>query len=124
MCIRDSYSAAASDVANVEETVFDTAGFIQDDIKITKKITLTAGYRIDALDANGENPAYEEYGYYNSAYQYVPLASPVYIPEGGSSATYTGYNNKRGINDQSFFASLSFKPTETSTLYFLSLIHI
>jgi hypothetical protein len=112
------YSAAATDVANVEETVFDTAGFIQDDIKLTKKLTLTAGYRIDAIDANGENPAYEEYGYYNSFFTYVPLASPVYIPAGGSNATYTGYNNKRGVNDQSFFASLIFKPTETSTLYF------
>ena len=112
------YSAAPSDVANVLETVFDTAGFIQDDIKLTKKLTLTAGYRIDAIDANGENPAFIEEGYYNSFFTYVPLAAPVYIPAGGSSATYTGYNNKRGINDQSFFASLTYKPTETSTLYF------
>ena len=111
------YSAAATDVANVEESVYDTAGFFQDDIKLTKQITLTAGYRIDGIDAHGKNPAYEEYGYYNSFFTYVPLASPVYIPAGGSSSTYTGYNNNRGVNDQSFFTSLTYKPTETSTFY-------
>ncbi len=111
------YSAAPGDVANVLETMYDTGGFVQDDIKLLPKLTLTAGYRIDAIDANGENPAFEQYGYYNSFFTYVPLATPVYIPAGGSSANYTGYNNKRGINDQSFFFSLTFKPTETSTFY-------
>jgi hypothetical protein len=113
----NGYSAAPADVANVLETVYDTAGFIQDDIQLTKKITLTAGYRIDAIDANGENPPFVEYGSYNSFFTYVPLATPVYIPAGGSTSTYTGYNNKRGVNDQSFFFSLTFKPTETSTFY-------
>jgi len=47
----------------------------------------------------------------------VPLAAPVYIPEGGSSSTYTGYNHQRGVNDQSFFTSLSFKPTDESSIY-------
>jgi outer membrane receptor protein involved in Fe transport len=111
------YSAAAGDVANVIESVYDTAGFVQDDIKLTSQLTLTAGYRIDDVDAQGKNPPYEEYGYYNSFFTYVPLATPVYIPAGGSSATYTGYNNNRGINDQSFFTSLTYKPTETSTFY-------
>jgi outer membrane receptor protein involved in Fe transport len=111
------YSAAPTDVANVEETEYDTAYFLQDDVKLTKQLTLTAGYRIDNIDVHGESPPYVEYGYYNSSYTYVPLASPVYIPEGGSSSTVAGYNNSRTVNDQSFFTSLTFKPTDSSTLY-------
>ncbi len=111
------YSAAASDVANVTETEYDTAYFFQDDIQLTKKLSLIAGYRIDNIDVHGKNPAYEEYGYVNSFFTYVPLASPIYIPAGGSSPYYTGYDNSRTINDQSFFASLTFKPTEDSTFY-------
>ncbi len=113
----NGYSAAPSDVANVEEDVFDTAVFFQDDIKLTSKITLTAGYRIDNVAAHGETPPFVEYGYYNSFFTFIPLATPVYIPEGGSSSTYTGYNNSRTVNDQSFFVSLSYKPTEASTFY-------
>jgi len=111
------YSAAPGDVANVIETLYDTAYFFQDDIKLAKKLTLTAGYRIDNLAAHGESPPYIQEGYYNSFFTYVPLATPVYIPEGGSSPTFTGYNNSRTINDQSFFASLTYKPTDNSTLY-------
>jgi hypothetical protein len=111
------YSAAPTDVANVVESIYDTAGFIQDDIKLTKKITLTGGYRIDAIGVSGESPPVIEEGYYNSFFTYVPLATPVYVPEGGSTSTYAGYNNRRGINDQSFFASLTYKPTDTSTFY-------
>jgi len=111
------YSAAQGDIANVIETMYDTAYFFQDDIKLAKKLTLTAGYRIDNIAVHGESPPYIEEGYYNSFFTYVPLATPVYIPEGGSSPTITGYNNSRTVNDQSFFASLSYKPTENSTLY-------
>jgi hypothetical protein len=111
------YSAAPSDIANVEETEYDTAYFFQDDVKLTKKLTLTAGYRIDNIAVHGESPPYVEYGYYNSFFTFVPLASPVYIPEGGSTSTVAGYDNSRTVNDQSFFVSLSYKPTDESTLY-------
>jgi len=113
------YSAGPplSNISNVVETEYDTAFFLQDDIKLTKKLTLTAGYRIDNIAVHGENPPVIEEGYYNSFFTYVPLASPVYIPEGGSSSTITGYNNSRTVNDQSFFVSLTYKPTEDSTLY-------
>jgi hypothetical protein len=50
------YSAAPGDIANVIETMYDTAYFFQDDIKLTKKLTLTAGYRIDNIAVHGENP--------------------------------------------------------------------
>ncbi len=113
----NGYSAAPGDVANVLETTYDTAAFLQDDIKLTKKITLTAGYRIDYISVDGKNPAFEQYGYYNSFFTYIPLATPVYIPAGGSSPNYTGYNNSRSIYDQSFFFSLTYKPTDTSTFY-------
>jgi len=111
------YSAANGDVSNVEEDSYDTAFFFQDDIALLKNLTLTPGYRIDNISAHGESPPYIEEGYYNSSYQYVPLATPTYIPEGGSSSTITGYNDSRTINDQSFFVSLSYKPSETSSVY-------
>ena len=111
------YSAAPGDVANVTEDSYDTAFFFQDDFSLTKQLTLTAGYRIDHISVTGKNPPYVEYGYYNSFFTYIPLASPIYIPAGGSSPYYTGYDNSASINDQSFFLSLSYKPTETSTLY-------
>jgi outer membrane receptor for monomeric catechols len=111
------YSASPGNVSNVVETLYDTAAFFQDDVKLTSKVTLTAGYRIDNMDAHGESPPVVEYGYYNSFFTYVPLATPVYIPEGGSTSTITGYDNQRDINDQSFFVSLSYKPTESSTFY-------
>ncbi len=111
------YSASAGNVANVEEKEYDTAGFLQDDIKLTKQITLTAGYRLDNIYVRGESPAFIEEGYYNSSFTYVPLASPVYIPEGGSTPTITGYNNARTVNDQSFFFSATYKPDEVSTFY-------
>lgn len=111
------YSASPGDVSNVVETMYDTAFFLQDDISLLKNLTLTPGYRIDNIAAHGESPPYVEEGYYNSAFQYVPLATPVYIPEGGSSSTITGYNNSRTVNDQSFFVSISYKLTEESSFY-------
>ncbi len=113
----DGYSAAPGNVANVTEHANDIAWFIQDDVSLTKQLTFTGGYRIDNISVTGKNPAFEEYGYYNSFFTYIPLAAPIYIPEGGSSPYYTGYNNSRTVNDQSFFASLTYKPTPTSTLY-------
>jgi len=111
------YSAAAGNVANVQEKYTDTAFFIQDDIKLTKQLTLTPGYRIDHIWVNGKNPPFVQVGYYNSFFQYIPTAAPIYIPAGGSSAYYHGYDNTESINDQSFFTSLTYKPTETATLY-------
>jgi TonB dependent receptor len=111
------YSAAPGDVANVVETVYDTAWFVQDDIKLLKNLTLTPGYRIDNISVHGKNPPFVEYGYYNSFFTYVPLATPVYIPEGGSSPNYTGYDHSKTVTDQSFFVSLSYKLTEASSLY-------
>ena len=62
--------------------MYDTALFVQDDVSLTKRLTLTAGYRIDNIAVHGESPAYEEYGYFNSAFQYVPLAAPGLHPRG------------------------------------------
>ncbi len=111
------YSAAPGDVANVVETEYDTAAFIQDDITLFKHLTLTPGYRIDNIAVHGESPPYEEYGYYNSFFTFVPLATPVYIPEGGSSSTITGYDNSRTVWDQSFFVSVSYKLNDESSFY-------
>jgi outer membrane receptor protein involved in Fe transport len=111
------YSAAPGDIANVEETMYDEALFVQDDITVFKKLTLTPGYRADNIDVSGKNPAFEEYGYYNSFFTYIPLATPIYIPAGGSSPYFTGNNNSRTVIDQSFFVSLSYKFTDASSVY-------
>lgn len=111
------YSAAPGTVANVQETEYDTAAFVQDDITLFKKLTLTPGYRVDNISVHGENPPFIEEGYYNSFFTYIPLANPIYIPEGGSSPYYTGYNNQRTVIDQSFFMSVSYKFSEASSLY-------
>ncbi|HMD59794.1 MAG TPA: TonB-dependent receptor [Opitutaceae bacterium] len=111
------YSAAPGDIANVVATQYDTAVFFQDDIQLTKKLTLIPGYRADNIAAYGKSPPYEQYGYYNSYFTYIPLAAPVYIPAGGSSSTIKGYNNGRTVLDQSFFVSLAFKLNEQSSFY-------
>jgi hypothetical protein len=111
------YSASPNNVSNVIETEYDTAVFFQDDIKLTKNLTLTPGYRIDNIAVNGESPPYVQYGYYNSFFTYVPLATPVYIPEGGSTSTITGFDDSRTIWDQSFFVSLTYKLNEASSFY-------
>jgi TonB dependent receptor len=113
----DGYSAAPGNVANVTEKGYDTAFFFQDDVSLTKQLTLTAGYRIDNIYVHGKNPPFVQYGYYNSFFTYIPLETPVNIPAGGSSANYTGYDNSRTVNDQSFFTSLSYKPTDSSSFY-------
>ena len=111
------YSAAPGTVANVQETEWDNAAFIQDDIKLTEKLTLTAGFREDNISVHGKNPPFVQYGYYNSFFTYIPLAAPVYIPAGGSSATYTGYDHSRSVVDPSYFFSLTYKPTDDTTFY-------
>ena len=108
------YSAGPplSNISNVVETEYDTALLLPGRHQADKKLTLTAGYRIDNIAVHGESPPVIEEGYYNSFFTYVPLASPVYIPEGGSTSTVPGYNNSRTVNDQSFFVSLTYKPNE------------
>jgi len=113
----NGYSASAGNISNSITSLYDTAGFIQDDIKLTKSLSLIPGYRFDNFDAYGESPPVVEEGYYNAYFDYVPLATPLYIPAGGSGPGVTGYNEHLDVNDQSYFVSLTYKITDTTTAY-------
>ncbi|MGA2692080.1 MAG: TonB-dependent receptor [Opitutaceae bacterium] len=107
--------------------IYDTAVFAQDVINITKRFSITPGYRFDHIDATDSTPPVIEDGYY-AYYTYYPLATPIYIPRGQSSplyvnengvnhSTYMGYDVSGEKNDQSYFLSLGFKLTDTTSLY-------
>ncbi len=107
--------------------IYDSALFAQDVIKITDKFSITPGFRWDHIDATDSTPPVIEDGYY-AYFTYYPLATPIYIPRGQSSplyvdeggdnhSTYLGYNISGTKEDESYFLSLSYKLTDTSSLY-------
>jgi hypothetical protein len=111
------YSASPGNISNSISSLYDTAAFVQDDVKVFKNLSVIPGYRWDNLDAYGESPPFVEEGYYNSSFSYVPLATPLYIPAGGSGPGVTGYNTHLDANDQSYFISVTYKLTPASTIY-------
>ena len=111
------FSATPGGDGSQISNIYDTAAFIQDDIKLTSKLSITPGYRVDRIEAYAENPSFVQVGYYNSSFSFVPLATPIYIPAGGSSPYTPGYNNADAVTDQSFFVSLNYKLNETSSFY-------
>jgi outer membrane receptor for monomeric catechols len=111
------FSATPGNDGNQISDVYDYAAFAQDDIKLGSKLSITPGFRVDRIDATAENPAFVQVGYYNSSLEYVPLATPIYIPPGGSSPYTPGYNNSDIVTDQSFFLSINFKLNEASSFY-------
>ncbi len=131
------YSANASDIDEGAPTgdqwsyIYDSALFAQDVIKITNKFSITPGFRWDHIDATDATPPVIEDGYY-AYYTYYPLATPIYIPRGQSSplyvdetvnnvnvhhTTYAGYNVSGTKEDESYFLSLSYKLTDTASIY-------
>lgn len=116
------FSAAPGNDGNQISDVYDTAAFIQDDINLTHGFSITPGYRADRIYATAESPSFEQVGYYDSSFNYVPLATPSYIPAGGTSLYpqgngVIGYNNTDTVTDQSFFINLSYKLNEASSIY-------
>jgi len=111
------FSATPGSDGNQISHSYDYAVFVQDDIKLTSRLSLTPGYRIDRIDAMAENPSFVQVGFYNSDFQYQPLATPIYIPAGGSSPYTPGYDAHDTVTDQSFFASLNFKLNDASSFY-------
>ena len=111
------FSATPGSDGNQISHSYDTAVFVQDDIKLTSKLSLTPGYRLDRIAADAENPSFVQVGFYNSNFQYQPLATPIYIPAGGSSPYTPGYDATDTVTDQSFFVSLSFKLDEATSFY-------
>ena len=113
----NGFSASPGADGNQISNIYDTAAFLQDDVKLTSRLSLTPGYRVDRIAVTAENPAFVQVGYYDSNFQYTPLASPIYIPAGGSSPYTPGYDNSDTVTDQSFFVSLNFKLDDTSSFY-------
>jgi outer membrane receptor for monomeric catechols len=111
------YSATPGSDGNQISDTYDLGLFAQDDIKLSSKLSLTPGYRLDRIDSTAMNPSFVQVGYYNSAFQYVPLATPIYIPAGGSSPYTPGYDSTDYVTDQSFFLSLSYKLDEATSFY-------
>jgi outer membrane receptor for ferric coprogen and ferric-rhodotorulic acid len=110
--------------------IYDSALFAQDEVKLTPKMSLIPGYRIDRISADTANPPVVEVGY-EAFYTYYPLTTPIYIPRGHSSPlivnesayglgthpTYEGYNVDGSVNDQSYFLSWVYKLTDATSVY-------
>jgi outer membrane receptor protein involved in Fe transport len=107
--------------------IYDSAAFAQDVIKITDKFSITPGFRFDYINATDSSPPVLEQGY-EAFFTFYPLATPIYVPRGQSSplmvdegsgphSTYEGYNVQGTKDDESYFLSLSYKLTDTTSLY-------
>jgi outer membrane receptor protein involved in Fe transport len=112
---------------NQDSHIYDTAAFIQDSIKLGSQVSLIPGYRLDSISGDTANPAVVQTGV-ESDFTFFPLTSPVFIPKGHSSpifvtdfagthTSYEGYSVKDTKVDQSYFLSLVWKPTESSSAY-------
>ena len=110
--------------------IYDTAVFLQDTIKVTDKFSITPGFRWDHIQATDSSPPVIEQGY-NAYFTYYPLTTPIYIPRGQSSPlmvdesglgdgthpTYEGFNTSGSKDDESYFLSLGYKLTDTTSVY-------
>jgi outer membrane receptor for monomeric catechols len=94
--------------------IYDTAGFIQDNVKLVGNLSALVGFREDHIKADTANPPYVEAGLsgpFADYDGYYPLTTPVYVKKGG---LYFGSTSK---NDPSYFASLVYKFTEATSVY-------
>jgi iron complex outermembrane recepter protein len=110
--------------------IYDSAVFAQDEVKVSPKMSLIPGYRLDHIYADTANPPVVEVGY-EAFFTYYPLTTPIYIPRGHSSplivnetafgegihSTYEGYNVNDAVNDQSYFLSWVYKLNDASSFY-------
>jgi outer membrane receptor for Fe3+-dicitrate len=141
------YSAGASspddgsNSGNQDSQIYDTAAFVQDNIKFGN-LTITPGYRVDRIYAESASPPVDEVGYV-AFFTYYPLATPIFIPKGQSSPlmvdetgvvlptagpagqpealgvhpTYIGYHANGYATDQSYFLSGVYKLTDSASVY-------
>jgi outer membrane receptor protein involved in Fe transport len=98
-----------------DTNIYDSAAFIQDDIKFNSQWSAILGYRYDYIKADTANPPMVQVGLAGpfADYEgYYPIDPSVYLPKGGI------YQVSGDDHDNSFFSSLVFKPTETQSVYF------
>ena len=97
-----------NDSANQDSHIYDSAAFVQDTITLNKKLFAIAGFRLDHIKADDGNPALNQVddpvtGAFYSPGMYVPRGSIYYAED--------------SVNNPSYFGSLVFKATETSSFY-------
>jgi outer membrane receptor for monomeric catechols len=94
--------------------IYDSAAFVQDDVKLCSRVTATLGYRADYIKADTANPSLVQVGLagpFANYEGYYPISPSVFIPKGGL------WKVSGDKLDQSYFTSLVFKPVETQSLY-------
>jgi outer membrane receptor protein involved in Fe transport len=114
---RPGYSSAEFQ----DTSINDYAGFIQDDVKFTSKLSAILGFREDSIRINTANPPLEQVGQNIGSGALYPLpyltyngyypVTPTYVPRGSL------YSTTAAVDDPSYFASLIYKVTETQSLY-------
>ena len=97
-----------NDSANQDSHIYDSAAFLQDTANFGKKLFAIAGFRLDHIDADDGNPALNQVQDPVTGAFYSP---GIYIPRGGI------FYASDSVNDPSYFASVVFKATETSSFY-------
>jgi outer membrane receptor for monomeric catechols len=95
--------------------MYDSAAFVQDNVKLTKQLSALLGYRADYIKADTANPPFvltALAGPFAGFEGYYPISPSVYYPKG---ALYSVSGHKL---DQSYFGSMVFKLSETQSIYF------
>jgi outer membrane receptor protein involved in Fe transport len=104
-----------------DTTIDDWAGFIQDDVKFTSKLSAILGFREDAIHANTANPPLEQVGQNVGSGAPYPLPYLTYNGYYSVTPTYLDrgalYSTSASVDDPSYFASIVYKFTETQSIY-------
>jgi outer membrane receptor for monomeric catechols len=99
----------ASDSANQDSHIYDAAPFIQDNIGWTKVISTVIGLRDDWIKADDESPSLVQV--------FDPVTGTVY-PHGINLPHGSLFSASDKVTDPSYFLSLVFKTSATSSVYF------
>ena len=103
---------SSMDVADAQDShIYDSAIFAQDNVKLTNQLSTILGLRDDYIKADTKSPSMLQVGEYDQYEVFHSFTTPVYVPLG---ALYAASGN---VWDPSYFASVVFKMTDTSSLY-------
>ena len=103
------YSAyLPGDSSDQDSHIYDAAAFVQDDISLGNAFSAVLGFRMDHIRADDANP--------NLIQVMDPTTGTVYNP-GIPMESGAIYQAAGSVEDPSYFASLSFKPTATRSFY-------
>jgi outer membrane receptor protein involved in Fe transport len=90
---------ATGSTGNQDSFIYDSAAFVQDRIKLLGSLSAFVGLRLDYISATTRSPAL------------IDTFSSTFEPMG------TFYDTSANVSDPSYFASLVYKLTDTSSLY-------